>query len=896
MHLQTMKGGRMAKQKYCIFLAFLALAATPVVGQTQSKNKLDLVRRRSQWFFQQRAYPSGKIPPGARVRALHELDTMLQAETATAATSSTTWAQIGPRPASTIWDASSVGGNSGRVTALAVDPRNSSVVYLGAANGGVWKTTNGGLKWTPLTDKQPSLSIGSITLDPTNPNTIYVGTGEENFNGDGYGGAGILKSTDSGAHWSQIAGPFVFNTNGGSHIGSLAISPGNNQLILAAVLSFGGTIPWGGAVMCSADGGSTWTAVLSGIATAVVFDPISPTTAYAALGSAYGDTYNGVYKSGDSGQTWNRISGTGSNVIPTSGLGRIGLALAPSSPSTLYAGIAQPIGSPLSGIVGVFKTTDGGTNWIRVSDPPSCCTWYEGGIAVNPQNAGTVVTGGSDVSISIDGGNIWNDVSNGTTLSLHPDQHAFAFSADGGTLYVGNDGGVFSTTQFSRTPPFPWNDLNSILATLQFYPGMSINPTYATIALGGTQDNGTEYYLGNLTWNWTTCGDGGMTAIDAENTNNVYAFCQGDFAFLQKSTTGGTSRSGWSAAQSGIITTDRALFIPPLTIDPANPLMLYYGTYRVYQTTNGAGSWTPVSADLTGGGELSAIAVARSDNNTVYVGSSDGHFNVTTNASSGTGSTWADRSSGLPNRYITAIAVDLANSQKVYVALSGFDSGHIFKSTNGGFNWVDISSNLPNIPADDLVVDPDLPNTLYVATDIGVFRSTNLGGSWSTLVSGLPRSPVLSLRMQRASRTLRAATHGRSVWDIHMPIADLALTVSEAPNPVPHGTNLSYTIHVKNNGPDPANAARLTDAVPSGTTFQSVTTTLGTCSYPAVGGTGTVSCALGSLSKGAAATITLTVNDTAPAGATIANTAKASSNAPDPKPANNVAIFKTTVN
>src|SRR6202011_2357621 len=135
------------------------------------------------------------------------------------------------------------------------------------------------------------------------------------------------------------------------------------------------------------------------------------------------------------------------------------------------------------------------------------------------------------------------------------------------------------------------------------------------------------------------------------------------------------------------------------------------------------------------------------------------------------GSVWTDHSSGLPNRAITAIAVDLANSQKVYVALSGFDSGHVFESTNGGLSWTNITGNLPNIPADDLVIDPNLPNTLYVATDIGVFRTTNSGGSWSTLVSGLPRSPVLSLRMQGPTRTLRAATHGRSVWDIHMPIA-----------------------------------------------------------------------------------------------------------------------------
>jgi uncharacterized repeat protein (TIGR01451 family) len=232
----------------------------------------------------------------------------------------------------------------------------------------------------------------------------------------------------------------------------------------------------------------------------------------------------------------------------------------------------------------------------------------------------------------------------------------------------------------------------------------------------------------------------------------------------------------------------------------------------------------------------------------------------------------------------------------VYVALSGFDLGHVFKSTNGGLSWTNISSNLPNIPADDLIIDPDLPDTLYVATDIGVFRTKNSGTSWRTLVSGLPRTAVLSLRMHGPTRTLRAATHGRSAWDIHMPLAHLAITMSESPNPVAHGTNLTYTINVTNNGPDTAVGANFTDTVPAGTTYQSVTTTAGTCSHPAANAAGTVKCALGSLPKGSAATITLTVKDSANSGKTINNTSSMSSITPDPKTIDNTATLKTSVN
>ena len=226
--------------------------------------------------------------------------------------------------------------------------------------------------------------------------------------------------------------------------------------------------------------------------------------------------------------------------------------------------------------------------------------------------------------------------------------------------------------------------------------------------------------------------------------------------------------------------------------------------------------------------------------------------------------------------------------------LTNLNESSIPSSPPMGLSWTNTSSNLPNIPADDLVIDPNLPNTLYVATDIGGFRTANTGGNWSTLVAGLPRSPVLSLRMHGQTRTLRAATHGRSVWDVHMPIADLALTMSELPNAVLHGTNLVYTVHVRNNGPDTATATTVTDAVPSGTTYQSVTTTLGTCSHPAINGTGTVHCALGNLARGSSVTIMLTVKDTASSGTTLRDTARVSSSTPDPKTTNNVATLTTS--
>jgi hypothetical protein len=350
--------------------------------------------------------------------------------------------------------------------------------------------------------------------------------------------------------------------------------------------------------------------------------------------------------------------------------------------------------------------------------------------------------------------------------------HALAFS-NTGSLYVGNDGGAYVGPDPTATP-VAWTNLNGMLSITQFYAGHSIDPTNVLNALGGTQDNGTQHYTGQIAWDNVTCGDGGWTAIDFVNPQTVYATCQ--VIFIQKSVSGGAFGT-WSLAQNGINTSDRVQFIPPFVMDPTDPRSLYFGTFRVYQTRDGAGTWRTISPDLTGGsGTVTTIAAAASDSNTVYAGSSNSRVQVTTNATD-TSPVWSNVSAGLPPRFITQVAVDPLISTTAYVTVSGFSGffgdtqGHVFKTTNGGAAWTDLSGNLPNIPVNDLVIDPDIPNTLYVATDIGVFASSDGGTSWSTFSSGLPGVAVLGLKLDRGSRTLRAATHGRGMYDATVPIA-----------------------------------------------------------------------------------------------------------------------------
>ncbi len=711
------------------------------------------------------------------------------------------WTFIGPQPIQSPYSAPIL---SGRVTAIAVDPHNFSIVYLGGAQGGIWKTVNGGTTWTPMTDTQASTAIGSIAIDPTRPNVIYVGTGEETFSGDSYYGAGILKSMDAGVTWTQICGPFCGPVGqgfdgGGARIGSLAVNRFTFQILLAAVQLY----PSGDGVYRSADGGNTWTRVLSGNpGNSVLFDPHNVNIAYASLGGPFAGGTEGVYKSTDRGLTWNAANGSGGNSLDLGNAGIIILAFAGSSNATLYAGIADV---NTHNLVGLYKTTDGGDTWTRLSSTPDYCTpacAYDNVIAVQPTNADVIYAGGAYVNTlvrSLDGGATWALLQSGPTNGfLHSDTHALTFSSDGSTLYIGNDGGAYVTTEITAPTP-SYTSFNSSLGLTQFYPGISIHPTSSATALGGNQDNGTVLYSGQLTWNDVNCGDGGYTAIDLSNPTTMYSTCE--LINIFKSTANGTFGT-WNRVTNGIDPSDRVGFIPPLVIDPSNPQRLYFGTYRVYQTTDGAANWAAISPDLTTGdpffGVINTIAVAPHDSNTVYIGTRDSHVQITHNA--GNSAIWMNVSLGLPPRVVTNVAVDPANPAIAYATFSGFsgfgdNQGHVFKTINSGSNWSDISGDLPNTPVNILVTAPDAPNTLFVGTDTGVFYTTNGGAQWNSLANGLPRPAVLGLALHAPSRTLRAATHGRGMWDLDVSaIVPPALKVISVTHPA------SNTFHLQCHG------------------------------------------------------------------------------------------------
>ena len=759
----------------CLFAAVCLLRAQNDKGTVEN----DDPRERQEWFYSQRAYPGNSIPPGARLNAIRQvqrIDAAARARRAAVAPAAAAafnpaitndaanWTMIGPQPT----DAGTTYVTAGRVNAIAIDPRDNNVVYIGAADGGVWKTTDGGVNWKPLTDNQPSLAMGSIAIDPNNPDTIYAGTGEENFAVNSYYGAGILKSTDGGATWTNILGPFLRDT-----IGSIAVQPHNSQVLICAA----GTGVWR-----SPDAGQTWTRVLSGAsAITVVFDPSNDAIAYATLGNVRGNSANGVYRSGDGGVTWGRLAGADPAALPTANVGRIELAVSPAAPATMFAQIQDSSTANFGRLLGIYKTTDAGATWNKLPISASMALqwgnqlWYDNTIRVSPVNPNIVYAGGLQIYRSLDGGTTWTIPSSSgpNGVVLHVDHHTLAFTPDGGKLYIGNDGGMYSTTDISATR-VSWTVLNNTLAITQFYPGMSIDPANPLRALGGTQDNSIQRFDGGPSWSNVTCGDGGFTAIDPSVPGLAYSACQ---SIAIESTQNLPLDGTWFSTSYGLDQTDSVQFIPPLVIDLANPQILYFGTFRVWRTIDGAGRWDAVSPDLSGGlkGTIKTIAVAPSDSNTLYAGTSNSKVQVSSDAQGGASAHWTDRSAGLPPRTITKITVDPLDAATAYVTFSGFPAssgdpgGHVFKTTDRGATWTDVSGNLPILPVNDLVVDPDIPNTLYIGTDAGVMVSNDGGATWSSLGNGLPVVVVESLVLHRGSRVLRAATHGRSVWDILVP-------------------------------------------------------------------------------------------------------------------------------
>jgi len=753
-----------------------------LLGRPDSETLEQQARRdRADLYHHMRSYPGKSIPAGARQNAYDQIQNQMQM---LPQQPNSAWRSAGPAPIANAYLGGLRGDASGRTPAIAIHPSDPNTVYIGGAQGGVWKTTNGGASWKALTDNQASLAIGAITLDPSNPNTIYAGTGEPNGSGDSYYGAGILKSVDGGNTWTQV-GANIFT---GMGISAIVVHPTNPNLIYAAS-SPGviGNLPINedAGIYRSLDGGSTWqgvfrcgaTDICTGVSS-LVMDPTNANILYA------GADVDGLYKTVDGGVNWTRKTAGWLDGTPY----RIEVAISQSSPNTLYVGAAKGGGTIEGGVV--YKSTNGAESWTHLNtlrdSYGSYCgeqCGYNNVIAVHPSDPNTVLVGGQAIYTepsmgfngviftTRDGGVNWSkNEGQDIPTTLHADLQAIAFTPSSPNLvWVGTDGGVYRSSDTAAT----WENKNSNLGTLQFQ-SIALHPTNPGIMFGGLQDNAKAMSTdGGQSWQGTDGGDGGFAAIDPFAPNYWYGTrysMQGNTMDFQRDDNGGAG--DWPTLDSGINISDRVLFYAPLATDPNVAGQVYWGTHRLYRSSNRGDSWTPISGDMTKGGSgsfraISSIAIAPGNSNVVFVGTSDGNVQITTNA----GASWQNVTKApLPNRYVSDVAIVQGTVQTLYVTFSGFEintpgmPGHVFKSTDGGASWTNISSELPDLPVHTIVLDRDAPGTIYIGTDLGVYKSSNDGASWVPFNAGLPMVAVFELALNPNTEVLAAATHGRSIW------------------------------------------------------------------------------------------------------------------------------------
>jgi photosystem II stability/assembly factor-like uncharacterized protein len=664
-----------------------------------------------------------------------------------------------------------------RVTDMVVDPRQKDTLYVAAASGGVWVSRDAGMTYTPRWPASHTQSIGALAIG--SDGALWAGTGEANPGGGSltYGGGGVYRSTNRGRTWTNVGLRSV------SRIGRIAVDPKDPRHVFVAAT--GHLFDPGGdrGLYETRDAGRHWRLALAGDnpttgAVDVAIDPSDPSNVIVAMWDAirypdrriYTGVGSGLFRSTDGGASFARL-GPQNGLLPSlPSIGRIGVAFAPSDPSRVYAVYAN---NEIGSFQAWFVSLDGGATWIA---PPTALTglaasqsvygWWFGRVFVDPADPLHVFLTGLQLYESIDGGLSFPNVH----ADMHVDHHGMAWDTRvPERVYVGNDGGVYRSDDngalmsWVHAEHMPWNQFFTIDVARQ-------DPSRIN---GGVQDNGSLRSWGENGWDRYNGGDGVKNVINPTDPQNVFACSQ--YGSCVRSDDGGDSTGGMSKEGT------RNGWLTPIEFAPGSGDVMYWAGDTLNRSEDRGATWTGISPDLgkldpgseinplyaAHYGTVQAIGLSATAPETIYAGTDNGYLWKTTDG----GGEWTELTQdALPNTWVTAIAVEPRNANRLYVSYSGYreadQDAYVLYSKDGGATFRDVSATLPAAPVSDLVL---VGGSLYAATDVGVFVTRTSRIRWFRLGAGLPDCPVLDLEYVAKNRTLYAGTFGRGIYAIVPP-------------------------------------------------------------------------------------------------------------------------------
>ncbi len=747
-----------------------ALAQEDMLEQAdKTKGEEWQIQQREKWFIQSRGLDQVSRPDLFRAAAVEDL----QRRMSESPDETLTWQPLGPDTMTMLsWV---MGPVAGRVAAIAVHPSNENIIYLGTASGGLWKTTTGGTSWTEIFSQVGTQTIGSIFIDPANPNTVWVGTGEQGQSCTGYFGLGLFKSTDGGSTWQAMNGAGATQLNL-SYVSSIVVHPTNPNIVLAGGHGWcdaaGGY--YAGALHRSTDGGATWNLSVSGPVGDILVDPATPDTMYVGVGR-WGYAGDGVYKTVNAGAAWTRIE---TAPLPYGALTRrMRLAMAPSNSQIIYALINQS-----DGATHLYKTIDGGASWAQTNG--SACEGqcsYDLCIAVHPTNPATILVGSIRHFKSTDSGTTptWMTTGWGSAQTVHQDTHVLRYSTtDGNRYWAGTDGGIWRTDNGGTS----FTNLNANLHITQFYD-IAVHPGNTLAVWGGAQDNSSSGRFGSQQWNTTiVTGDGFMNLVDPANPNIVFqtSYPSGGLPSLVRSTTGGSPSTFSWLAKFGLTSGEPYPWVTPLAIydhDASTPTYALLASNYIYRAQSdqatGSFTWTKISPNLSGTTNAASVIapIKNGPNLVIYGGTSNGKIQRTDDGLA-PAPTWSDVTGNYPSGFVSDVAADPTNPLRVFATRGAFGNNKLWRSTTGGTTWTGVGTGLPNVPSNSVAIDPLNVNRIFVGNDVGVYESLDGGDNFHPLMSGLPLGTVVTdLEIDDNPHALVAGSYGRGAWwlDLDLP-------------------------------------------------------------------------------------------------------------------------------